>query len=215
MVPDCSALPFYLTTGVAAPVRATPTSAKTGLVHYCSLQQRGYPGIPIAEYTRASARMWRESLTAKSCAPNCTIGCVHRISCRLTTSPGARKRGHGCAGRAGTGEDTGKLEGPWIVVRDVAGMHRRHQKRAQSPRQLCHNVYALNCGSKSDRQMPESSTPSPSKGVFHRGPVDHNQYLINRLQILTGYQTVNTTPAFRPVSRHFWGVFAPANPDFA
>ncbi len=48
-----------------------------GLVHYCS-QQRGYPGVPIAEYTTADVK--REYLTAKSCAPNCTIGCVHRIS---------------------------------------------------------------------------------------------------------------------------------------
>jgi MoaA/NifB/PqqE/SkfB family radical SAM enzyme len=48
-----------------------------GLVHYCS-QQRGYPGVPIAEYTRADVK--REFRTAKSCAPNCTIGCVHRIS---------------------------------------------------------------------------------------------------------------------------------------
>jgi len=48
-----------------------------GLVHYCS-QQRGYPGVPVAEYTTADVK--REFLTAKSCAPNCTIGCVHRIS---------------------------------------------------------------------------------------------------------------------------------------
>src|ERR1700686_2241654 len=48
-----------------------------GLVHYCS-QQRGYPGIPIAGYSTADVK--REFLTAKSCAPNCTIGCVHRIS---------------------------------------------------------------------------------------------------------------------------------------
>jgi len=48
-----------------------------GLVHYCS-QQRGYPAVPIAEYTTADVK--REFFTAKSCAPNCTIGCVHRIS---------------------------------------------------------------------------------------------------------------------------------------
>src|SRR5215831_12249986 len=48
-----------------------------GLVHYCS-QQRGYPGVPIPQYTTADVK--REFLTAKSCAPNCTIGCVHRIS---------------------------------------------------------------------------------------------------------------------------------------
>jgi len=48
-----------------------------GLVHYCS-QQRGYPGVPLADYTTADVK--REFLTAKSCSPNCTIGCVHRIS---------------------------------------------------------------------------------------------------------------------------------------
>ncbi len=48
-----------------------------GLVHYCS-QQRGYPGVPLADYTTADLK--REFLTAKSCSPNCTIGCVHRIS---------------------------------------------------------------------------------------------------------------------------------------
>jgi hypothetical protein len=46
-------------------------------VHYCS-QQRGYPGIPLAEYTLADIR--REFLTAKACAPNCTVSCVHQTS---------------------------------------------------------------------------------------------------------------------------------------
>ena len=48
-----------------------------GLVHYCS-QQRGYPAIPLEEYTVADVE--REFLTPKSCAPFCTIGCVHRVS---------------------------------------------------------------------------------------------------------------------------------------
>ena len=48
-----------------------------GLVHYCS-QQRGFPGVPIAEYSATDVK--REFLTAKSCAPNCTISCVHQIS---------------------------------------------------------------------------------------------------------------------------------------
>jgi len=48
-----------------------------GLVHYCS-QQRGYPGVPLAEYTTRDVK--REFKTGKSCAPHCTIGCVHRIS---------------------------------------------------------------------------------------------------------------------------------------
>ncbi len=48
-----------------------------GLVHYCS-QQRGYPGIPLEEYTLEDIR--REYLTKKSCAPFCTIACVHQVA---------------------------------------------------------------------------------------------------------------------------------------
>jgi MoaA/NifB/PqqE/SkfB family radical SAM enzyme len=48
-----------------------------GLVHYCS-QQRGYPGIPLEKYTKADLR--REFLTEKSCAPHCTVSCVHQVS---------------------------------------------------------------------------------------------------------------------------------------
>jgi MoaA/NifB/PqqE/SkfB family radical SAM enzyme len=48
-----------------------------GLVHYCS-QQRGYPGKPLDEYTKADIR--REYLTEKSCAPYCTVSCVHMVS---------------------------------------------------------------------------------------------------------------------------------------
>jgi MoaA/NifB/PqqE/SkfB family radical SAM enzyme len=48
-----------------------------GLVHYCS-QQRGRPGVPLAAYT--SGDLAREYSTVKSCAPYCTIGCVHRVS---------------------------------------------------------------------------------------------------------------------------------------
>jgi MoaA/NifB/PqqE/SkfB family radical SAM enzyme len=48
-----------------------------GLVHYCS-QQRGSPGIPLADYTEAD--ILREYDTAKSCAPFCTVSCVHQAS---------------------------------------------------------------------------------------------------------------------------------------
>src|SRR5437588_1128934 len=48
-----------------------------GLVHYCS-QQRGFPGIPLAQYTRQDIR--REFRTEKSCAPHCTVSCVHQTS---------------------------------------------------------------------------------------------------------------------------------------
>jgi MoaA/NifB/PqqE/SkfB family radical SAM enzyme len=47
-----------------------------GLVHYCS-QQRGYPAKPLAEYTLADIR--REYRTEKSCAPRCTVACVHQV----------------------------------------------------------------------------------------------------------------------------------------
>jgi MoaA/NifB/PqqE/SkfB family radical SAM enzyme len=50
---------------------------ENGLVHYCS-QQRGYPAKPLAEYTVADIR--REYRTEKSCAPRCTVACVHQIS---------------------------------------------------------------------------------------------------------------------------------------
>jgi MoaA/NifB/PqqE/SkfB family radical SAM enzyme len=48
-----------------------------GLVHYCS-QQRGYPGVPLASYTRDDLR--REYFSEKSCAPHCTVSCVHQVS---------------------------------------------------------------------------------------------------------------------------------------
>ena len=48
-----------------------------GLVHYCS-QQRGRPGIPLNRYTRADLE--REAATEKTCAPFCTISCVHQTA---------------------------------------------------------------------------------------------------------------------------------------
>ncbi len=48
-----------------------------GLVHYCS-QQRGFPAKPLEKYTVEDIR--REYITQKSCAPLCTVSCVHQIS---------------------------------------------------------------------------------------------------------------------------------------
>jgi MoaA/NifB/PqqE/SkfB family radical SAM enzyme len=48
-----------------------------GLVHYCS-QQRGAPGIPLENYT--AENLEREYDSVKSCAPFCTISCVHQVS---------------------------------------------------------------------------------------------------------------------------------------
>ncbi len=50
---------------------------ENGLVHYCS-QQRGFPAVPLAQYSVEDIR--REFLTEKSCAPHCTVSCVHQIS---------------------------------------------------------------------------------------------------------------------------------------
>jgi MoaA/NifB/PqqE/SkfB family radical SAM enzyme len=47
-----------------------------GLVHWCS-QQRGYPGIPLTEYTTEMRH--REYFTEKFCAPKCTISCVQQV----------------------------------------------------------------------------------------------------------------------------------------
>lgn len=48
-----------------------------GLVHYCS-QQRGRPGILLAEYSPDDLR--REHASVKGCEQYCTIGCVHRVA---------------------------------------------------------------------------------------------------------------------------------------
>lgn len=47
-----------------------------GLVHYCS-QQRGYPGVPLEEYSLEDVR--REFHTEKPCAKFCTIACVQQV----------------------------------------------------------------------------------------------------------------------------------------
>src|SRR5438552_84526 len=48
-----------------------------GLVHYCS-QQRGYPAIPLEQYTREHIE--HEFRTEKSCAPRCTVSCVQQVA---------------------------------------------------------------------------------------------------------------------------------------
>jgi MoaA/NifB/PqqE/SkfB family radical SAM enzyme len=50
---------------------------ENGLVHYCS-QQRGRPGIPLEQYSRQD--LDREYHSIKSCAPYCTVSCVHQTA---------------------------------------------------------------------------------------------------------------------------------------
>lgn len=46
-------------------------------MHYCS-QQRGRPGIPLADYSAKDIeREWR---TRKPCAPRCSVSCVHQVA---------------------------------------------------------------------------------------------------------------------------------------
>ena len=48
-----------------------------GLVHYCS-QQRGFPGIPLEQYTMEDFK--REYNSEKPCAPFCTVACSHKVA---------------------------------------------------------------------------------------------------------------------------------------
>jgi len=50
---------------------------ENGLVHYCS-QQRGYPGIPLQQYTLQHIE--HEYYTKKVCAPRCTVSCVQQVA---------------------------------------------------------------------------------------------------------------------------------------
>jgi hypothetical protein len=55
--------------------------------------------VPLADYTKADLR--REFFSEKSCAPHCTVSCVHQISFidywrapqRPTTPPAANAEG--------------------------------------------------------------------------------------------------------------------------
>ena len=50
---------------------------ENGLVHYCS-QQRGRPGVPLAEYSQADVE--RERRVKKACAAHCSVSCVHQVA---------------------------------------------------------------------------------------------------------------------------------------
>lgn len=50
---------------------------ENGLVHYCS-QQRGYPAIPLEEYTPEHRE--HEYYTRKACGSRCTLSCVQMIA---------------------------------------------------------------------------------------------------------------------------------------
>ena len=74
-----------------------------GLVHWCS-QQKGYPGIPLEDYTREDRR--REHFTEKACAPYCTLQCVHRASL-LDSWRHSQTKARGLTSRAKAGQGRG------------------------------------------------------------------------------------------------------------
>ena len=59
-----------------APALVTLYICEEGLVH-CALSERGYPGIPLEDYTWTTSD--REYKTEKWCAPTCTLQCVHQV----------------------------------------------------------------------------------------------------------------------------------------
>ena len=84
-----------------------------GLVHWCS-QQRGTPGIPLARY--GPADLDREYQSEKSCAPHCTVSCVHRVSLLDEIRDGAARD----AGRA---HELGRIAGEAAAgVREAADL---------------------------------------------------------------------------------------------
>jgi MoaA/NifB/PqqE/SkfB family radical SAM enzyme len=103
-----------------------------GLVHWCS-QQRGYPGIPLEEYTQE--HLDREQHTIKPCAPYCTISCVHQVSMvdRLREKPGETLAWFFPSGR----NENATAELPWwvrslswIFLPRESGSNRRLVRRA-------------------------------------------------------------------------------------
>lgn len=74
-----------------------------GLVHWCS-QQRGYPGVPLERY--GPEDLDREYSSVKSCAPHCTVSCVHRVALvdAIRDRPLATLEALGDAARAAGGQ---------------------------------------------------------------------------------------------------------------
>jgi MoaA/NifB/PqqE/SkfB family radical SAM enzyme len=98
-----------------------------GLVHWCS-QQRGYPAKPLDDYTQDD--LDRELRTVKSCAPYCTVSCVHRVAIlqRLRDAPHETVDAIVAADPAGRRPLAIKLLG-WTFLH---GPHRRVMRRIAS-----------------------------------------------------------------------------------
>jgi MoaA/NifB/PqqE/SkfB family radical SAM enzyme len=100
-----------------------------GLVHWCS-QQRGYPATPLDEYTAADLE--RELTTPKSCAPYCTVSCVHRVALldRLRERPEDTIQALVAAHTAQGGRTPAGVK--WLVWTFLAGPPKRVMRRLAS-----------------------------------------------------------------------------------
>jgi MoaA/NifB/PqqE/SkfB family radical SAM enzyme len=80
-----------------------------GLVHHCS-QQKGKLAIPLDKYGHADFE--REYHSQKSCAPHCTISCVHKVAVLDEFRENPRQALLQLSGAYGDGESMANLPGP-------------------------------------------------------------------------------------------------------
>ena len=98
-------------------------------MHWCS-QQRGTPGIPLARYGPADVD--REYQSKKSCAPHCTISCVHRVSLldEIRTAPLETLEGMSSVGSAGRDQSPASVR--LLTWMFVTSRHHRTFRRLAS-----------------------------------------------------------------------------------
>jgi MoaA/NifB/PqqE/SkfB family radical SAM enzyme len=112
-----------------------------GLVHYCS-QQRGFPGVPLAQYTTADVK--REFLTAKSCTAS------------ATSTTGARRK------PASSRPAQGLQSRRWSTSRPASRLNRR-MSGAHAPAFFMVRPHCLTAtvrSEPSDPALPGSDIPS-------------------------------------------------------
>ena len=122
---------------------------ENGLVHYCS-QQRGFPAVPLAPTRSPTSRA--SSSTPKSCAPYCTIGCVHRVSTmdfwRKPQDAGDRRP-----------DSSAALETALLAVARARAMRRRSARQAHDRGRAATPGHARRAGTWRRSHAPTSPPP--------------------------------------------------------
>ncbi len=95
-----------------------------GLVHWCS-QQRGYPAIPLKEYT--VRHIESEFQSHKDCESYCTVSCVHRVAVLDEIRENPMEAIARIFPVSGTGETRGGIPLPARILARLfaTGRHRR------------------------------------------------------------------------------------------